>query len=211
MADWVTISALATAGGTLVLAVATFGSTRSANRAARIAEQSLLANMRPVLMPSRPDDPEQKIAFYDEMKLVTPGGRAATHVGGDAIYLTIGLRNVGTGIAVLHGWWVGAGRVRDRSPLEDYHQLSVDLYVPVDSPGYWLGALRDPSAPEYRAAADAMAGGEFITIDLLYGDHLGAQRYVTRFSLRPLEDGTSLPTVIRHWSVDGHDPRGRDE
>ena len=33
--DWVTISALATAGGTLVLAAATFASVRSANRAAR--------------------------------------------------------------------------------------------------------------------------------------------------------------------------------
>jgi hypothetical protein len=34
MADWVTISALATAS-------ATYGSVRSANRAARVAEQSL--------------------------------------------------------------------------------------------------------------------------------------------------------------------------
>ena len=37
MADWVTISSLATAGGTLVLAVATFSSVRSANRSARVA------------------------------------------------------------------------------------------------------------------------------------------------------------------------------
>src|ERR1039457_6034019 len=42
MADWVTISSLATAGGTLVLAVATFSSVRSANRSARVAERSLL-------------------------------------------------------------------------------------------------------------------------------------------------------------------------
>jgi len=35
--DWVTISALATAGGTLILAVSTFASVRSANRAARAA------------------------------------------------------------------------------------------------------------------------------------------------------------------------------
>lgn len=51
--DWTTISSLATAGGTLVLAVATFASVRSANRAARLAEQSLLVGLRPVLMPSR--------------------------------------------------------------------------------------------------------------------------------------------------------------
>lgn len=42
MAHWATISSLATAGGTLVLAVATFSSVRSANRAARVAEKSLL-------------------------------------------------------------------------------------------------------------------------------------------------------------------------
>ncbi|HJX49444.1 MAG TPA: hypothetical protein VJ375_16505, partial [Gaiellaceae bacterium] len=48
MADWVTISARATAGGTLVLAGATFASVRSANRAARAAERSMLAGMRPL-------------------------------------------------------------------------------------------------------------------------------------------------------------------
>ena len=46
MTDWVTISSLATAGGTLVLAVATFSSVRSANRSARVAERSLLAGLR---------------------------------------------------------------------------------------------------------------------------------------------------------------------
>ena len=39
MPDWATISSLATAGGTLVLAVATFASVRSANRAAHSAER----------------------------------------------------------------------------------------------------------------------------------------------------------------------------
>ncbi len=38
MADWMTISALASAGGTLVLAGVTVGSVRSANRAARVAD-----------------------------------------------------------------------------------------------------------------------------------------------------------------------------
>jgi hypothetical protein len=55
MANWVTISALATAAGTLVLAVATFASVRSANRAARVAERALFAGLRPLLVPSRVD------------------------------------------------------------------------------------------------------------------------------------------------------------
>ena len=49
MVDWVTISALATAGGTLVLAAATFSAVRSSNRSARVAERALLAGLRPVL------------------------------------------------------------------------------------------------------------------------------------------------------------------
>jgi len=39
--NWVTISSLATAAGTMILAVATFASVRSANNAARVAERSL--------------------------------------------------------------------------------------------------------------------------------------------------------------------------
>ncbi|MGZ4708036.1 MAG: hypothetical protein ACXWBN_04765, partial [Acidimicrobiales bacterium] len=61
MADWQTISSLATAGGTLVLAVATFVSVRSSNRSARVAEQALLTGMRPLLVTSLSDDPIQKV------------------------------------------------------------------------------------------------------------------------------------------------------
>jgi len=80
-ADWVTISALATAGGTLVLAVATFASVRSANRAARVAEQSLLVGLRPLLVPSRLEDPAQKVAFAEGEYLVVPGGSAVAEAG----------------------------------------------------------------------------------------------------------------------------------
>jgi hypothetical protein len=166
--------------------------------------------MRPVLMPNRPDDPEQKILFIDDVKVVTPGGRAATRVTSDAVYLTLGLRNVGTGIAVLHAWWLSTGQIRERANLDEYHQLNRDLYVPSGDIGFWQGALRDSGAAEFKAAAEAVGGRETLTVDLLYGDHLGAQRYVTRFSLRPLDDGTWLPAATRHWNVDGADPRGRD-
>src|SRR5690349_5815796 len=94
--DWATISALATAGGTLVLAVATFASVRSANRAARAAERSLLAGLRPVVMSSRMDDPEQKIHFMDGKWVRVGGSRGAAEVTDEAIYLVASLRNVGS-------------------------------------------------------------------------------------------------------------------
>ena len=72
--DWGTIASLATAGGTLVLAVATFSSVRSANRAARVAELSLLEGLRPVLVPSRRQDPPEKISFVDQHWLRVDGG-----------------------------------------------------------------------------------------------------------------------------------------
>ena len=78
MADWVTISALASAGGTLVLAGVTVASVRSANRAARVAEQSLLAAQRPLLVRLARDDPPQKAGFQDDVWLVRsrrPGHR----------------------------------------------------------------------------------------------------------------------------------------
>ena len=104
-----TISALATAGGTLALAVSTFGSVRSANRAARTAERSLLAGLRPLLLPSRPDDPIQKVPYSDDHWEKLPGGEAIARVTADAVYLAISLRNVADGIAVLHGWRLHAG------------------------------------------------------------------------------------------------------
>src|ERR1700730_1531842 len=104
MADWVTISALATAGGTLVLALATFASVRSGNRVARLAERFLLAGVPPLLMPSKPDDPMQKVNFVDRHFVQVPGGSGAVEVTNDAVYLVLSLRNVGSGIAVLHSW-----------------------------------------------------------------------------------------------------------
>src|SRR5581483_8289940 len=132
--DWATVASLATAAGTLVLAVATFVSVRSANRAARTAERTLLAGIRPLLVPSRAQDPEQKIGFVDNRWIRVAGGRAATEVGDDAVYLVMSLRNVGSGLAVLHGWRFYADRQigprDDHAPLDEFHRLGRDIYIP---------------------------------------------------------------------------------
>ena len=104
MADWQTISSLATAGGTLVLALATFSAVRSSNRSARVAEEALLTGMRPLLIPSLSDDPVQKLLWSDLHLAKLAGGRGLAEAEGDVIYVGISLRNVGAGIALLHGW-----------------------------------------------------------------------------------------------------------
>src|SRR5258706_10643785 len=101
--DWGTIASLATAGGTLVLAVSTFASVRSANRAARVAERSLMVGLQPLLVPSRLQDPEQKVSWIDFKHVVLPGGTGSAEVDGasDTVYLAMSGRNAGNGIAVM--------------------------------------------------------------------------------------------------------------
>ena len=104
MADWTTIASLARAGGTLVPTLATFLSVRSANRASRTAEQALLLGQRPLLMPSRVNDPPEKIMWVDEHWANVEGSRASVEFVDSNIYLAALLRNAGNGIAVLQGW-----------------------------------------------------------------------------------------------------------
>ena len=208
--DWVTISSLATAGGTLVLAAATFASVRSANRAARAAERSLLAGLRPLLLPSKLDDPPQKVGFADEKWVVAPPGGAVAEVGDGAIYLAIALRNVGSGIAVLHGWSfypeLQRGSSEHREPTE-FTRLTRDLYVPAGDIGFWQGAFRDSGADEFAAARNAIEARSPVTVDLLYGDHEGGQRVISRFALWPRDRDGWIAAAARHWNVDREDPR----
>ena len=210
MADWATISALATAGGTLVLAGATFASVRSANRAARVAERSLLEGLRPLLVASRPEDPPQKVNFIDGKWIMTPGGGAGAEATHDAIYLTLGLRNVGMGIAVLHGWRFYPGVNRDGDPREEldaFTRLTRDLYVPSGDVGFWQGSFRDAGSPQFAGAREVIeAGGEW-TLDLLYGDHEGGQRTIVRFAARARQDDGWYAAAGRYWNLDRDDPR----
>jgi hypothetical protein len=193
-----------------VLALATFGSVRSANRAARVAERSLLTNLRPLLVTSRPDDPTQKVGFADEKYVRLPGGGASVETGDDAVYLALSIRNVGSGLAVLHGWYFHEGLVRntDEHPApEAFRRTTRDIYIAAGDVGFWQGAFRDREDPDYGTAEQAVRELQPITIDLLYGDQEGGQRVVTRCAFRPHESGAWIPAVSRHWNVDRQDPR----
>jgi len=210
MADWVTISALATAGGTLVLAGATFASVKSANRAARVAERSLLVGLRPLLMPSRIEDATQKVGFVDGKWLHVAGSSAAAEISGEAVYLAISLRNVGSGIAALHGWRFIPGRdtSRDHPDPSTYTRLTRDIYIAAGDIGFWQGSFREPSSDEFSSARAAIeARGDGFSVEVLYGDLEGGQRVISRYHLAPRDDGAWLASAGRHWNVDLPDPR----
>jgi hypothetical protein len=217
MADWPTIASLATAGGTLVLAVATFSSVRSGQRSTRIAERStaiaersLLLGLRPVLAPSRVTDPLEVVRFGDGRMVRVQGGTAAVEREGERYYFVIPLRNVGNGLAVLQAWRLAAERPELDAPHAEpaeHRTQTRDLYVPAGDTGFWQGAIREPDDPFREGVHDAFLGGGILTVDLLYGDHEGGQLTISRFILTREEDGQWRPGVVRHWALEGTDPR----
>jgi hypothetical protein len=216
MADWATIASVATAGGTLVLAIATFASTRTANRAARVAEQSLLVGLRPVLVQSREGDPPEEVVWGDDHKVLLAGGVGWAEVVGENVYLAISVRNVGPGLGVLRGWRVEPRLTRMLAILEppspdDFTDQLRDLYVPSGDVSYWQASLRHNdetlrSDEDLRAALkDTLERRDGITIDLLYTDAEGSQPTISRFAIRSREgqtDGADWnATVVRHWRL----------
>jgi hypothetical protein len=202
----------------MILAVATFASIKSANRSARVAERAMLAGQRPILIPSRDDDPVERVAFGDKVVLTVAGHGGARQLVNDNLYMAIALRNGGAGLAVIHGWraepqeqaWSADGSTITRPQLDSFRRQSRDLYIPAGETGFWQGAIRDRDDPAFEGLRAAAEGGGRVFVDLLYGDHEGGQRTIARFSIKHWEDVEGeLAEVLRYWNVDGEDPRER--
>ncbi len=212
MVDWGTLANVATAGGTALLAVATFSSTRSANAAARNAERGLLHGLRPILVPTRWEDPVQKVRFIDGRWLRVRGGRAALETSDEAVYLVASLRNVGRGVAVLHGWDLRFDFGAEHRPPDEFHRLTRDIYIAPGDSGFCQVALRDPDAEQFTALTHRSKDAQPFIVDVLYGDAEGGQRVITRLGISssPAHDSTETEWAIsasRHWNLDRPDPR----
>jgi hypothetical protein len=143
MWDWSTAASLATALGTLVLALATFVAVRAANRAARTAEYSMQIGIRPLLMPSRLEDTVQKIMWGDEHWAQLSGAGAVAEIADDNLYLAMSVRNAGSGVAVIHGWHLVLQDLHQDHPHaepDEFRRQLRDLYVSGDDVGFWQGA-----------------------------------------------------------------------
>jgi hypothetical protein len=214
--DW---AAWGTSVGTLVLAGATFAAVRSSNRSARIAERALLTGLRPMLTPSRREDPDEQVQFADGRVFEVGAGRAMLHREQGVIYLAIPLRNVGSGIALLRAYHLeadsaeriaddprGLARHRRGDPPPDpatFAEQQRDLYIPSDDLGFWQAALRDQADELYQRVNDAIDGAGRLTVDLFYTDHEGGQPTITRFVLLPGGGERWRCDVTHHWSVAG--------
>jgi hypothetical protein len=220
LADWVTISSLATAGGTLVLAVATFSSVKSANRSARIAEKSILIGTRPVLIPSREEDPVERLRFGDGTFLNVAGHGAAAEQHDGRIHMGIEVAqrwrrpggDLGWRARTLAGEEARTGKSLvgqqgdvPTPDLADFRRQQLDLYTPAGETGFWQGGLYDPDEPGYRDVMDELqSGGGVIYVDLLYGDQEGRQLTIVRFGVSEWpSDGEQeigeRAYVLRYW------------
>jgi hypothetical protein len=209
MADAATIASLATAGGTLVLALATFASTRSANRSTRIAERALDLNLRPVLIPAHEWEPSERITFNDQIIELRSGFAAVEERNGN-LYFAAQLRNVGAGIGVLTSWKVKADpnlpALSDMATAPDptnFVAQQRSLYVPAGDVGYWQGAIRDGDTDRGDAYAlrRSIAAGERIALFLRYADQDGGHDTITRYSITPDQNGDWLIGIARHWTL----------
>ncbi|GAA1949886.1 hypothetical protein [Kitasatospora viridis] len=212
MADWATISALATAGGTLVLAGAAFGSIRSADRAALSAERAVLASLRPLLISSRLEAPTQKLIWMDGHWAHLPGSAGYLRIVDGGLYLAASIRNVGPGLGVIHGWRPVEHPLtysQESPDPADFRPQTRDLYVAPGDTSFWHAAVRDAADPYFEEVAVAVKNRERVNIDLLYGDGEGGQRTISRFSLIPAskDDESWVCQVVRHWNLDRPNPR----
>jgi hypothetical protein len=113
-------------------------------------------------------------------------------------------------MAVLHGWHPSTDQLDLAGAYPEpsaFRRLTRDLYVPAGDMGFWQGALRDPAEPDFAQIGGRIVDRERFSIDLLYGDHEGGQRTITRFALTPLEGDRWLCSAGRHWNLDRSDPR----
>ena len=165
--------------------------------------------LRPLLVPSRLDDPPQKVTFVEGAYLVAPGGAAVAEANDGAVLLAAALRNVGSGIAVLHGWHFYPELVTAAEHLapEEFTRLTRDIFIAPGEVGFWQGTFRDPAVPAFADARRAVDAHESWTVEVLYGDAEGGQRMISRYAMLAREDDKWLASAGRHWYVDRDGPR----
>ena len=143
-----------------------------------------MVGMRPLLTSSRLDDRREKVMWLDDHWAVVEGGQGYADVVNGNLYLAMSLRNAGQGLGVLQGWRIYPERLLSSAPHADpveFQRQTRDLYIAAHDVGYWHAAYRDADDPDYEALAKTLANRDAFTIDLLYSDHEGGQRIISRF------------------------------
>ena len=78
---------------------------------------------------------------------------------------------------------------------DDFRMQTRDLYIAAGDIGFWQAAIRETGDPDYAALSKDIRDVQPFTIDLLYGDHEGGQRTITRFG----HDPRAATATRRRW------------
>ena len=125
-----------------------------------------------------------------------------------SIYLAAAVRNVGSGLALMHGWRVVTDwQSQDQVGARGVPPAHRDLYVAPGDIGFWQGAIRDDDDPDRAVLSGLLDERRRFAVDVMYGDQEGGQRTVTRFGITPHGDDAWLCATSRHWFLDRDDPR----
>ena len=144
------------------------------------------------------------------------GGAATLKVADGVVYMVISVRNVGTGLAVVHRWHVEVTGQPQQThpPLEDFTTQARDIYVASGDIGFWQERCAIRPQRQFEAVAAAVEAGDPMVLSILYGDWEGGQRVIGQFALRRANDkwltqraGTSTSTAPIHASPES--PRSR--
>jgi len=102
------------------------------------------------------------------------------------------VRNVGNGMAIIQAWEPFPGQRTSSDEwgsIDEFRPQTRALWIAPGDVAFWQGALRDEGDSLQRAVSSAVAHDGALTVDLLYFDHEGGQRTVSRFSIVRREGG----------------------
>jgi hypothetical protein len=194
--DWVAVSTLAVAVATALLAYAAWLS-------ARTASQQLRRDIRPVVIPSKPDGRTRRGRFADGTLVPVADEEIYTARNGTLNYVGICLRNIGTGIAVVRGLKLCLTEEKEKQPApSEFAYTERAIYMaPADTA--YLTNVVDETAEEWFGP-QLMEG--IMSVYFLYTDLTNSQPAITRFELRYDSDADGFYAAeIRHWMVKPRD------
>ena len=149
------------------------------------------------------------LAIKVRAALDPPRSQGRLVLGGGAC-LTVAACRALHGLGVGEALAVSGSRCSPISRMQDpdaFRRQTRDLYVPPGDVGFWQGAIRDRADDAYAGVLGAVEARRRLTIDLLYSDHEGGQRVISRFGVLPRADTGWRCSIVRHWNLDRQDPR----
>jgi hypothetical protein len=152
---------------------------RVANDQMRIAQQTLGAQIRPVLIDVPPDLSIEEPVFYGGVEDRLAGHHGSVHAGATANGVTISLpfRNAGAGLAIIRAVGLRVG-----APIPSPPVTIMPANVPVGEKGRINFAL-PLDHPVTRAVQDALRAHGSFSIDVAYTDLAGEQQTISRFDI----------------------------